>query len=296
MFTGLTTLLFGSPERQEPIDQEPSSLKSKCPRKLKTKEDDDGWVVVTDKKRREARSSNTVVAEPAEATHISDDSEEEWETNMSMSLNSSTDQLPGEVPESVAPSPVPPVSCPTPSTPSSLTQLDPDGSWYLTPPPCFTAGSGAGNSTFVSPMENLLIEHPSMSVYQWDEPSVDEGASPSPKAPPAEEVLAVRPRAVRTRTDVEHPKKTEVARRRERPRRASSIASRAGLFFAQITSGETEDKQLQLKRQMHDGSKGCRRNQLERNNKVREFIGIGKKLRRKDKMKNPSGMNNNRKC
>ncbi|XP_063343293.1 tumor protein p53-inducible nuclear protein 1 [Pelmatolapia mariae] len=38
-------------------------------------------------------------------------------------------------------------------------------SWFLTPPPCFT-----GRSTFPivlepSPLENLLIEHPSMSVY-----------------------------------------------------------------------------------------------------------------------------------
>ncbi|KAG7471469.1 hypothetical protein JOB18_045059 [Solea senegalensis] len=38
-------------------------------------------------------------------------------------------------------------------------------SWFVTPPPCFT---GRGNQPVVletSPLENLLIEHPSMSVY-----------------------------------------------------------------------------------------------------------------------------------
>lgn len=37
-----------------------------------------------------------------------------------------------------------------------------DESWFVTPPPCFTA-EGAPAET--SPMEDLLIEHPSMSVY-----------------------------------------------------------------------------------------------------------------------------------
>lgn len=39
-------------------------------------------------------------------------------------------------------------------------------SWLVTPPPCFTGG-GCGQQVAVScsPLENLLIEHPSMSVY-----------------------------------------------------------------------------------------------------------------------------------
>ncbi|XP_062871048.1 tumor protein p53-inducible nuclear protein 2 isoform X2 [Trichomycterus rosablanca] len=35
-------------------------------------------------------------------------------------------------------------------------------SWFITPPPCFTA---EGATAEASPMEDLLIEHPSMSVY-----------------------------------------------------------------------------------------------------------------------------------
>ncbi|KAG8441761.1 hypothetical protein GDO86_010803 [Hymenochirus boettgeri] len=38
-------------------------------------------------------------------------------------------------------------------------------SWFVTPPPCFTAGELTTIKVETSPMENLLIEHPSMSVY-----------------------------------------------------------------------------------------------------------------------------------
>ncbi|XP_048068548.1 tumor protein p53-inducible nuclear protein 1 isoform X2 [Ursus arctos] len=38
-------------------------------------------------------------------------------------------------------------------------------SWFITPPPCFTAGGLTTLKVETSPMENLLIEHPSMSVY-----------------------------------------------------------------------------------------------------------------------------------
>lgn len=38
-------------------------------------------------------------------------------------------------------------------------------SWFITPPPCFTAVDLTTKEVETSPMENLLIEHPSMSVY-----------------------------------------------------------------------------------------------------------------------------------
>ncbi|XP_072266994.1 tumor protein p53-inducible nuclear protein 1 [Pyxicephalus adspersus] len=40
-----------------------------------------------------------------------------------------------------------------------------EDSWFITPPPCFTAGDLTTTEVETSPMENLLIEHPSMSVY-----------------------------------------------------------------------------------------------------------------------------------
>ncbi|KAJ8411628.1 hypothetical protein AAFF_G00164360 [Aldrovandia affinis] len=38
-------------------------------------------------------------------------------------------------------------------------------SWFITPPPCFTASGQTPVLLETSPLENLLIEHPSMSVY-----------------------------------------------------------------------------------------------------------------------------------
>ncbi|XP_022522163.2 tumor protein p53-inducible nuclear protein 2 [Astyanax mexicanus] len=45
---------------------------------------------------------------------------------------------------------------------SGLERGSMDESWFVTPPPCFTA---EGATAEASPMEDLLIEHPSMSVY-----------------------------------------------------------------------------------------------------------------------------------
>ncbi|XP_062394466.1 tumor protein p53-inducible nuclear protein 1 [Sardina pilchardus] len=43
-------------------------------------------------------------------------------------------------------------------------------SWFITPPPCFTAGGRTPVLLETSPLENLLIEHPSMSVYAVHNP------------------------------------------------------------------------------------------------------------------------------
>ncbi|XP_061573339.1 tumor protein p53-inducible nuclear protein 1 [Cololabis saira] len=43
-------------------------------------------------------------------------------------------------------------------------------SWFVTPPPCFTGRSSQQVLLEASPLENLLIEHPSMSVYAHHSP------------------------------------------------------------------------------------------------------------------------------
>ncbi|XP_055458228.1 tumor protein p53-inducible nuclear protein 2 isoform X1 [Psammomys obesus] len=57
-----------------------------------------------------------------------------------------------------------------------------DESWFVTPPACFTAeGPGLGPARLQSnPLEDLLIEHPSMSVYVTGSTIVLESAPPSP--------------------------------------------------------------------------------------------------------------------
>lgn len=42
-------------------------------------------------------------------------------------------------------------------------------SWYITPPSCFNANQTHSSTLETSPLENLLIEHPSMSVYDATE-------------------------------------------------------------------------------------------------------------------------------
>lgn len=49
------------------------------------------------------------------------------------------------------------------SSTSSIPRAIMEESWFLTPPPCFTSAGPVHMET--SPLENLLIEHPSMSVY-----------------------------------------------------------------------------------------------------------------------------------
>lgn len=52
-------------------------------------------------------------------------------------------------------------------------RLDPSSleeSWFVTPPPCFTGRSSQPATLETSPLENLLIEHPSMSVYAHHSP------------------------------------------------------------------------------------------------------------------------------
>lgn len=52
------------------------------------------------------------------------------------------------------------------NTPQSSPQLSPtkiEEGWFVAPPPCFVVN--CPNQLEVSPLENLLIEHPSMSVY-----------------------------------------------------------------------------------------------------------------------------------
>lgn len=44
-------------------------------------------------------------------------------------------------------------------------QVELEESWYVTPPPCFEASGLSPEVLEASPMEDLLIEHPSMSVY-----------------------------------------------------------------------------------------------------------------------------------
>ncbi|XP_065421817.1 tumor protein p53-inducible nuclear protein 2 isoform X1 [Chrysemys picta bellii] len=67
------------------------------------------------------------------------------------------------------------VGRPVPSQPDPCLM---DESWFVTPPPCFTAEGPGPVRLESSPMEDLLIEHPSMSVYVTSNSIVVERESP----------------------------------------------------------------------------------------------------------------------
>jgi len=75
------------------------------------------------------------------------------------------------------------------SQPEHLEHPSVDECWIVTPPPCFV-GSEQGEIT-TSPLENLLIEHPSMSVYQPGHRLARRVLGPP--LPPTVELQTIRP-------------------------------------------------------------------------------------------------------
>ncbi|PSN51017.1 hypothetical protein C0J52_07437 [Blattella germanica] len=147
MFSSLASYLLGTQQSQEP---ELSAEAVTADVRLSAVDGDDDWVLV--EKAEEARSANL------------DDEDEPSESLPSLELAIST------VPHSYPPSyqvlvdPKDFHALTRTSSSSSLPCLSFEESWFLTPPPCFTSEGPVHMET--SPLENLLIEHPSMSVYQ----------------------------------------------------------------------------------------------------------------------------------
>ncbi|XP_053569468.1 tumor protein p53-inducible nuclear protein 2 [Bombina bombina] len=107
---------------------------------------------------------------PVEPKHfVTEEEDDGWliiDIPDSFALTSSEDGVVQEQEESLAPCPLSHSlaervgwSIP-PHPPHSM-----DESWFVTPPPCFTAESSGPSVVGSSPLEDLLIEHPSMSVY-----------------------------------------------------------------------------------------------------------------------------------
>ena len=66
------------------------------------------------------------------------------------------------------------------TTSEASTTAGMEESWLVTPPQCFN-DKKKRNRTEVSPLENLLIEHPSMSIYHGNEQTDGTEAEKSPE-------------------------------------------------------------------------------------------------------------------
>ena len=96
-------------------------------------------------------------------------------------------------------------------------------SWLVTPPPCFTAGPRSPLSALeTSSMENLLIEHPSMSVYASRGRQNSEGVDSTHSDSDEETSNVVVPAVAARGHTIRQP-----------PRRPHAVAERAGLTTSQ---------------------------------------------------------------
>ncbi|XP_068985262.1 tumor protein p53-inducible nuclear protein 2 isoform X3 [Bombus flavifrons] len=173
-------------------------------------------------------------------------------------------------------------------------------SWYVTPPACFTRAGPVNVET--SPLEDLLIEHPSMSVYRATAPSIaPETPPPTPDAP--EELRGFEedslPNIVFSVPVTATPASPERA-----PDRSENgqQATRRPDTRDERSRARTEKRIVQLRSAQKVYEKrttqALKRGRLERSNKLREVLSVkGKRPRRQDRLRiQNSGANNNRKC
>lgn len=160
------------------------------------------------------------------------------------------------------------------STSSLPTCLSMEESWFVTPPPCFTSTGAVTVET--SPLENLLIEHPSMSVYDRSGVAVG-GVRMALNQPPMQ---PARARSLSPRP-AQAPPQTRHHRAPLQPNYYHNLQLQ--VFTAQKQQNRKECQMLKGK-------------QLERSNKVRDVNRRNKRQKRSDRQKNHSGANNNRKC
>ncbi|XP_067303036.1 tumor protein p53-inducible nuclear protein 2 isoform X2 [Pseudorasbora parva] len=123
-----------------------------------------------------------------------------------------------------------------------------DESWFVTPPPCFTA---EGAPAEASPMEDLLIEHPSMSVY----------VSAGP-LPPVEESTSSLAGSVR----ISESAMPAVSRSSMSTRVTRGAAAQAGAL-AKVTQVSRVQRAKARTERRH-----LARNRIQRQNRVREQV------------------------
>ncbi|XP_037772884.1 tumor protein p53-inducible nuclear protein 2-like isoform X2 [Penaeus monodon] len=177
--------------------------------------------------------------------------------------------------------------------------------WLMTPPPCFTRSQTAPLAS--SPLENLLIEHPSMSVY-LPRPTNTSAAIGrifprrvlSHPSPYSRSTPSVSPSSVLTPDENDDsPMREEVSNETGGqqvavPQPRNRVAQRAAKLLqaidvlrpAQKAQRRREERRLKAKH-------------LERSNKVREVASAGNKRSRRCDMMTPAKFSravNNRKC
>ncbi|KRT86342.1 hypothetical protein AMK59_2939 [Oryctes borbonicus] len=173
------------------------------------------------------------------------------------------------------------------SSTSSLPCNTMEESWYITPPPCFTSAGPIIVET--SPLENLLIEHPSMSVYQHSQPIYIARRHNSAPLQPVTDLITDETVAEPVQRVVEDEVEVVTATRMHVPRR-----TRVEILQQQQIIKKKHAQKVQLQR----ACQSLKRGYLERNNKAREVNCRNQRQRRGERSQGArrSNANNNRKC
>ncbi|KAK3086693.1 hypothetical protein FSP39_022061 [Pinctada imbricata] len=147
-------------------------------------------------------------------------------------------------------------------------------SWILTPPPCFTAKGSDSSQMEISPMENLLIEHPSMSVYNSTQSRGSTGEESDISTSSNDNLSSVVARKGL------RPRNERGMVMRQAPRRAQAVAARCGILAqAEAFRSSQRAKQYQESRRLT-------RNNLEKMNKVLQ--SNNKKFTQKSRINTPA--------
>ena len=140
--------------------------------------------------------------------------------------------------------------------------------WILTPPPCFTAEK-TGGDVGISDLENLLIEHPSMSVYKR---SGSEGEESNDSESSVEDLV------------VSDSKRSQVASR-QAPHKVRAMSARAELM------SQVDKIKVAQRMQTRQTTRHLTKKSIERGNKV---ALCERNQTRRQKQRCPSGRMNGR--
>ncbi|XP_069508387.1 tumor protein p53-inducible nuclear protein 2 isoform X1 [Ambystoma mexicanum] len=187
MFQAITSLFFSESSSDCP-DEEPKAFV--------LEEEDDGWLIID----LPVSYASTLIEEQ----------------RLMGSGPECTSLPPQGSPQPTASLPHSPCDCGTRSMPSQHDPSSMDESWFVTPPPCFTAEGPGPVSVESSPLEDLLIEHPSMSVYVTSNSIV------------VESVSARESESLSSRSSERTPSRNRVERRANH--HPTSIAAKAALL------------------------------------------------------------------
>ncbi|KAG5890999.1 hypothetical protein JTB14_022579 [Gonioctena quinquepunctata] len=174
----------------------------------------------------------------------------------------------------------------TSSTSSLPCASNMEESWFVTPPPCFTSAGPIHMET--SPLENLLIEHPSMSVYHIHPSSRRHFAVTVPVRSASSTSVGTDGEESEVE-DLEVVEQVDVVNRLPRLNRLQIMQQQERQLL--------KSKQAQ-KVQSQKACQKMKRGNLERNNKAREVNSRNRRQRRGERSQGAtrSYANNNRKC